>query len=363
MVFLKKKSRAGHDYVVSETLGKRLCEEDVGIEIEVEGRHLIQSNSVQGWGYHRDGSLRGRENAEYVLNNPIKFDEVDTYVDRLFDALVANGAVLDNSNRTSVHVHLNATTFYSNRVTAFMALWFTFEELLTEWCGEHRVGNLFCLRAKDAQAIITAACRYVSSNGEVVPGDNFHYAALNLNALSKFGSIEVRTLRGVNDREILKTWVKILRKLYDASANYEDPRKIVENFSGEGPIAFMEDLFREHSYTIRQGCGMSEEQIRNSLYEGIRFAQDIVFSRDWSTFNPVKIERDVFGRKMKKPSRTTEDDFEHLQQMARLVAQTEAQNPFREQIRPMTVRTTTAAQWNVNTDQWINDPVRGLDEI
>src|SRR3546814_4763102 len=97
--------------------------------------------------------------------------------------------------------------FHLIRLCSFFALYFLVEELLTAWCGEHRVGNLFCLRAKDAPAIVSEIKKTLQ-NEKIYFHDGMHYAGLNAGALTKFGSVEIRSLRGVNDKQIIEDWVR-----------------------------------------------------------------------------------------------------------------------------------------------------------
>jgi hypothetical protein len=300
MVFVSRNRRekVEEDYNVAATMQKRVIKGKVGIEIEVEGKKLPkEADSPKPWVYHVDGSLRGAENAEYVLDKPIEFDAVPHVVNKLWDAFRSKGSTLDESNRTSVHIHLNVQEFHANRLTSFMALWFVFEEILTEWCGDHRVGNLFCLRAKDAPSIISQLRRFIRSGMRTSLREGLHYAGMNAHAIVKFGSLEIRTLRGVSDPDIINTWVAILRRLYDLSADFPDPREICGGFSGTGADAFFEYVLADNAATVRQGIKMDSEGIRTSMYEGVRMAQDLCYARDWSTFNPKELKIDPFGRK------------------------------------------------------------------
>lgn len=277
---------------------------DVGIEIELEGNKFPKDNPElfnNGWQYHQDHSLRGNDNAEYVLTQPILFAEVKDKVSFLFKKLDKYGTICDDSNRTSVHVHLNAQGFYLNRLTAFCALYFTVEEILTEWCGDHRVGNLFCLRAKDAPNIISKFKEFLRSGGRTEFRDNLHYAALNLNALQKFGSIEVRTMRGASDPNLITKWVAILERIYNLSANFEDPREIPSLLSENGSEGFLEWILGDN-VDILKDLVWSWDQIRDSLYEGVRMAQDICYAVDWTDFKPETLVVDPFGRIKKKNS-------------------------------------------------------------
>lgn len=296
MVFARKSEEKKVDQPLFALLGKKEVVGDVGMEIEVEGRRLPRTVPVP-WTAHRDGSLRGAENMEYVFAKPVAFDKVNGAVDKLFKLFADSDTQLDDSNRTSVHVHLNITPFYMNRLASLMALWFIFEDPLTHWCGEHRVGNLFCMRAKDGPDVVRQTVRMVQENKPQVFPEGHHYAAMSPFAILKFGSLEFRVLRGCREAEPIKQWVAILKALYDASAEYPDPRTIVENFSYQGPLDFFTNTFKDQAESLMATIPLSGEQLRESLYEGMRFAQEICYARDWSDFNPVKVVPDPFGRK------------------------------------------------------------------
>lgn len=275
---------------------------DIGIEIEVEGSKLPKEPDELNpwWAYHKDGSLRGEDNAEYVLKKPILFNQVPEALDALWALFGKYKSRLDESNRTSVHIHLNCQEFYLNRLTSFLAIYTCFEEVLTEWCGDHRVGNLFCLRAKDAPGSVYRIKKFIQSDGRNELNDGLHYSGLNTHALTKFGSVEIRALRGCSDPATIQQWVGILQRIYDASGTYQDPRTICDLFSQGGPTNFFETILGEWSSVVRKGVSMSEPQIRDSMYEGIRLAQDLCYCRDWDLFKPVQVRADPFGRSSRR---------------------------------------------------------------
>ncbi len=303
-VFYDKSSRSAKPgFPIGVILGSRPVAGDIGIEIEVEASNaLIKDNGslAPWWTYHHDGSLRGIDNAEYVLTKPILFSQVNESLSFLWNKFDGYKSKLVDSNRTSVHVHLNCQKFHLNRLTAFCALYFCFEEVLTEWCGEHRVGNLFCLRAKDAPAIISQMRRFIRADGQADLRDGLHYSGLNVSALSKFGSLEIRTLRGVSDPSIIEQWVKILERIYSLSAEFTDPRDVCAAFSQGGPLAFFDNMLGDMGPVIRDGISFNDDQIRNSMYEGIRLAQDLCYCRDWDTFKALEVQDDPFGRDPRK---------------------------------------------------------------
>lgn len=295
---------------------KSVTKGSVGIEVEVEGnkfpkplgKELIhKAMPMEGWNfwhYVKDGSLRGEDNAEYVLGKPIEFEEVPDALAELISKLKEYGSKLDDSNRTSVHVHLNVQHFHMNRLTSFIALYLCFEEILTEWCGDHRVGNLFCLRGKDAPGALTKIRQFIQSDGRTELPDNLHYAGLNTNALTKFGSLEIRSMRGPTDLSLIQDWINILERIYKLSAEYSDPRDIPAQFSQQGPRSFFETVLGDQGSVLRAGIDFDDERIRDSMYEGIRLAQDLCYCRDWSMFKPVDLKDDPFGRDIRKVSKT-----------------------------------------------------------
>lgn len=302
-------------YNIGAVLGHPPVKGDVGIEVEVEGNKFPKSGGYQinqgdskfipsEWKFVHDGSLRGEDNAEYILKRPIKFSQVPSAVDKLWAMFESYGSKLDDSNRTSVHVHLNAQGWHLNRMTSFLAMYFSLEDMLTHWCGDHRVGNLFCLRSKDATSIVSQIKDFIASDGQVRPTQGMHYAGLNCHSLLKHGSIEIRTLRGVTEAETIKTWVEILQRIYELSADYKDPRYVVEGFSGNGPLDYINTILGPYTNTVISGSGFSHDQVMSSLYEGIRLAQDLCYCRDWSKFREGEVKVDPFGRS-KKPTNST----------------------------------------------------------
>jgi hypothetical protein len=303
-IFVNKAAQELPGLTLAFILGiKGLKKGEVGIEIEVEGKRLpgvTKEPPSAPWLYKPDHSLRGEENGEYVLANPVMFKEVPQTLNKLWGNFETAKTKFDDSNRTSVHIHLNCQQWYLNRLAAFAAIHFILEEVLTEWCGEHRIGNLFCLRAKDAEAIITWLKQFIQRDGECALPDGLHYSGFNAQALAKFGSVEIRTLRGVHDPNVIQDWVRIYERLYNLSGEFKDPTEICDWFSAEGPTAFFERILGPVASVVKEGVNMSHDEIMDSMYAGVRRAQDICFCRDWSLFKTVDISDNPFGFSKKK---------------------------------------------------------------
>lgn len=361
-VFKKKKIEIAKGLPVYYLLGedKKVQNGDIGIEIEVEGNKFQKKTIPAPWIYTKDGSLRGIDNAEYVLSKPIKFERVPEALKVLWGMFDSYGSVLDESNRTSVHVHLNVQQFHLNRLCSFFALYFLVEELLTAWCGDHRIGNLFCLRAKDAPAIISEIKAMLRSE-KIYFNDGMHYGGLNAGALNKFGSVEIRSLRGVNDPKIIEDWISVLERIYNLSAEFPDPRAIPEGFSGNGPIAYAQNLLGDKYHTIVDNIGYSQNEIMEALYDGIRLTQDLCYCRDWSLYQPVTVKGDPFGRtpaKVKKSLATAKTvstfDGETMPTGGSFTVKLKSLTPSSSGLMAL------GSDWE--TQQWIVSPTTGAGE-
>lgn len=64
-------------------------------------------------------------------------------------------------------------------------------------------------------------------------------------------------------------------------------------------MAYLELVLGDRKSTILNNINYTISQIRTSLYEGIRLAQDLCYCRDWSLYDPIEVKPDPFGRKTK----------------------------------------------------------------
>lgn len=262
--------------------GGRDVDGEVGIEIELEGRNLVPQFEISRatenvWSGYHDGSLRGRENIEVVLSKPIPRDEVNHALksaQKMFDDY---GSTLEPSVRTGVHVHINVRHMTTEQVFIMMLMWFLFEKPLVRYCGEERVGNLFCLRGGDAEAYFEKLERAVREDDiEVLYTDELRYSAMNPKALREYGSLEFRCLKTPDNLIQIGEWVELLLKLKDYSLTVEDPRKLLEDISIKGGNIIAEECFGPYRKLL------PAEEWTRELYDGLRLAQPIVFARDWN---------------------------------------------------------------------------------
>ncbi len=256
-------------------------EGDLGIEIEVEGKNL--PNMTKYWRNEHDGSLRGEENKEYVLRTPGSLEEVKKALDYLEAQWVKNNTRIDDTVRAGVHVHVNCQKLTMVELYNFFTVYLIVEELLIKYCGKYREGNLFCLRAKDADYILSAirTAAQQKSFRNNFHTDTLRYAAMNVKALGDYGSLEFRSMRSTRDLNVVYKWAEILLGLREVSKTFESPQHIVESFSFDGPDVFLKKVFGENLPLLTDGV----DNIHERLYSGVRLAQDIAYNIDWQKWN------------------------------------------------------------------------------
>lgn len=224
---------------------------DFGIEIETEGKNLPSVNT-QGWRSEKDGSLRG-ESYEYVLDKPLPRDEIRKALDYL--AKRTAKAELDFSFRTSVHVHMNVTDCEHEHILNIIYTYLLIEEPLLNYCGRTRKGNRFCLRLQDADGLVDTIRFLFQSNLKGffnIRHDSIRYASINLEAITKYGSLEFRAMRGTMDVDVIDTWVEALSRIKAFAKQYKTPLEIATlyrtNSSREFCTLVLGDLFKEFDY-------------------------------------------------------------------------------------------------------------------
>lgn len=238
---------------VSHLLNEPAKPGDVGIEIEVEGKKPLPFVAEGPWRCKADGSLR-YNGMEYVTKSPIrvcnnKIKKIELLTNKLEKK---EFEVIHNSPRSSVHVHVNVMRHTPTEVWNFVTAYWLLENLLMKYCGEdYREGNLFCLRLKDAEDLLTVA---KDSFKRDIPfdlfkelggqGNRIRYSSMNLAALPKFGSVEFRGMRGTIDPIIIDEWSTELFNLSENIKKFSDPGHLMDVYYGlQNKEDFLKMLF------------------------------------------------------------------------------------------------------------------------
>ena len=257
---------------------------DVGVEIEVEGLHLPHPEKY--WRREADGSLRGPESAEYVLAKPLTTVQLKMALKSLALDYKTAGSKIDDTVRAGVHVHVNVQNMNMVEVYNYITLYLVLEELLTKFCGPTRVGNLFCLRACDAEFLIPCLTKAAKSRRfRHLVTDDLRYSALNVKALGEHGSLEFRAMRSTTDFSVIQTWAEILVGLREKAKTYVDPTDIINGFSAGESKTFLEGALGMYAPIFMDYQGWEQ-----CLTRGMRIAQEVAFCTKWASFYEEKVK-------------------------------------------------------------------------
>ena len=254
---------------------------DIGIEFEIEGRNLPRTIEGDYWQVTNDGSLRG-EAYEYVARIPFSHKVVSDRVDQLKRHFIGSGIRIDDSPRTSVHVHINVQKFMLQEVYSAITAYMILEGLLIEYSGESRNGNNFCLAYSDSEYITMLLVDNLTRGNFLNVGstDAIRYSALNLAALSKYGSLEFRSMRGVScpkDFDEADIWARGVYNLCQYGKRVNNPQDVVMNFSATPLEEFVKSIVGEELGTrLFSKC----TNIHKKLYDGLDNALNIAFAID-----------------------------------------------------------------------------------
>jgi len=267
---------------VAETFHVRPQRGDLGIEVEVEGDKLPRPNEY--WRCEHDGSLRG-ESMEYVLQRPMSLSETRKALAHLSHCYKENGSQIADSPRCGVHVHVNCQKLTMTQLYNYFVIYLVLEDLLTKFCGKDREGNLFCLRAQDAEYLLYVLERSLD-DGEFrrrFGRDEVRYAAMNVKALATYGSLEFRAMRGTEDMALIDKWATMLLSLRNKATEFEFPSDIVTTVSAGGCENFLRSLLPDDAEMF-----MAYDGWEGMLMDGVRRAQEIAFAIPWREFTYPK---------------------------------------------------------------------------
>jgi len=271
----------------------------LGVEIECEGQRL-PDRVTDKWTIHNDGSLRN--GLEYVFAQPLTYDQAMEALDEFEATLQQYKTLPKMSYRTSVHVHMNVGDRTPLQVLNQIILYGIFEEILVDWCGPLRRGNLFCLRMKDANSLPSKVKKWARNvqDPQILNTDHLRYAALNMRSIFVHGSLEFRSMRGTTDKTLIRKWIDMLMCLYTAAEEFEQPNQIIEQASAIGlrefgSMTFGRDLWNE---LIRENPNWQDK-----MQNGIWLIQDAAYN-----YEPLEAIEKV-GKAGKKANVILDDEL------------------------------------------------------
>ena len=276
----------------------------LGVEVETEGNrlpdtYLLETLALQGkikstlkesflsfWKTTRDGSLRNNS-YEYVFRKPLTVIEAEEAINQLYNVFELANTELKQSYRTSVHIHVNYLNNTVQEIMNSIMLYYIVEPILANFCLEPRRHNLFCLQASEAEAIKDTLLRVLTAKAGSslyhLSNEDIRYAAMNLNAITKFGSIEYRMLEGSASKKKILKWIDLLLELRSASSAFPNPQVVLTELSIKGLEDFLETYLPKISslYSI---------ELEDSCMELMRDMQELAYCINWDVVKEEKKE-------------------------------------------------------------------------
>lgn len=321
---------------------------DLGIEIEAEGRpgasnpgqrwehnRISLNKNPQFWAIKEDHSLRN--GLEYVSKGPVP-------VDKLEDALAEWVLYTDgtdfrtNSIRTSVHYHVNVSDLTINQVLAAIVGYWLVETPLVDTQGPTRVGNLFCLRVSDADFLVNDLISSLETDPVPLLGaalnDNVKYAALNLNTVRRFGSLEFRFNKGTTDPKEIIQWGRFLYDMVHKFAAMNRPAGVIRYIEEHGSIALFEHVAPRwliQEVTKKPGWLYAIESNYSYAYM-VHSKLEEIYRRKETERNIIRQRRYLFGF---DPDAHVDHGYEYKMPECQEFAPDEEQQPATEFHKPL----------------------------
>lgn len=263
---------------------------EVGLELETETTDAYSVPKMVYWSNHEDRSLRDF-GVEYVLKAPVKVEH--ELPDALGEFAVKTKDINFKSDpvTASCHIHLNMLNEDWLTFSNFLTLYTMYENLLIRYSGPNRLSNLFCLPISDAEATASNIKTMIKAINQKnyrslfqMSESHCKYAALNLAAFARLGSLEVRSFRGSTDIKEIKEWVDIIYSLLQFSRQSVNPAQLLEEFKTKG-LAFGDEVFGKNWKKLSVDEKLTESLIKKNLW----YVQDSIayVVSDWSTVNEM----------------------------------------------------------------------------
>lgn len=240
---------------------------EIGIEIEMETNKAFRPECVdlETWSIDWDeGSIKGN-GAEIVLIQPCSRDEVAPIMNNLRSTIKKSGVGVKNSVRAGIHIHINCQDMTVGEILKFMMCYYPLETAFTDFCGENRQGNLFCLRVRDAMGMINQLYNSVQEKDlyKMRNNDAYKYAALNMQSLFKYGSLEFRAMATTKDFKNVEQWIDIITRIKDYSLKVDSVWDNMTKISGLGPFEWLTEVVGSENAKDLYYPGIEEDMMED----------------------------------------------------------------------------------------------------
>lgn len=282
---------------------------DIGIEIEVEGKEPMPTIDSDWWKCKTENSLRFY-GMEYYTTRPLLVgQELSDAIDFMCKQINSK-KLIENTNRTSIHTHHNMTKMTALEILNCICAFWIVENVLANYCGEDREMNLFCLRLKDAEAVIDEVITSLDSNPVFSTlGNTVRYAGLNTCALNTFGSLEIRLKQGTTSPTEIHEWAYNMYNLFNvASFQFNNPEQLFEYYVNHTSKQFLELLFGGF---FAEKLMTQVPSYKSLMEESATLVVELAYAKDWPQWHQGIITAAKEG-KVPKPKMKNTISYEDL---------------------------------------------------
>ena len=172
-----------------------------------------------------DGSIRPPEGFRgfEMRTEPLKYQEVSPYLKRLLKYVHKNNCGTNDS--CGLHIHASHPQFFNAKyIQKLVFFWISIEDVIMSTQPKGRFNNYYCKRT---------LFQYINDYGRIIPEEKEEliremrgkdrYSALNLAALEKHGTIEVRLHEGTLDEEKVVNWAIFMKSIFDHVMDHYNP--------------------------------------------------------------------------------------------------------------------------------------------
>jgi hypothetical protein len=175
-----------------------------GFEVELENLHSSVRSwpQVDGWELKGDGSLR--DGIEYVFNGPQSGATALASINGFHEAMTQ--ARPDPTFRCSTHLHMDVRDLEMTDVSKYVLAYLILEDVFFDHCAPERRQSNFCVPFMNNDYLSNRFGRwFLSGDDDRISFNNTinwsKYSALNLQTISRFGTVEFRGSQAIVNRE------------------------------------------------------------------------------------------------------------------------------------------------------------------
>lgn len=237
----------------------------IGLEIETENfrnHHDAAYNLQRWWTTHNDASLR--QGVEWVLSAPLAGTDLRDAVSAFF----AGNYSYEMSERTSIHIHINASDNMTvDHFRNVFTLMYLIEPAVFRWADENRKWCGYCQPLTDLSPQRLSSFLLDDPGGSGLAlqqavngsGNSDRYYGLNIAAFARHGTLEFRYFPCTDNGNVVTDWIKFVMQVKRAAMAFDNPLELLVNMDeGSNIDAFLTKWFDDNAPVIQRGLDYSD---------------------------------------------------------------------------------------------------------